>query len=421
MIAPPSEAGRDHEDLAALARSAGIALAGVADTSDYNPDHTALALRRAWLAKAHGPGDESLKSPPEGEVSRMPDGQSIHFGYERELDASLLENRSPLCYPVPPGWQSRRILYRSGQAALSALLHHIAHQASSRPLTIHHAGRYFETSALLGLWPRQAFAPTDASPAQVDVLLGEPVYCDGKFGLSDPSHLPRAREALLLDTTMVGLQVDLAPWLERTDGSFAAVFRSGLKLDQAGLELANVGIVQLFVREGSDNDAVSRGASLERIRALTGGGLTLDELAALSAPWFLDRAYFERYASGLFANNAALAHAIGNGSPLFADRCHPSLISSEAVAPFCAIRLRTGDTGAHRRLLERVEGEIARRGLMLAKGGSFGFRGDRYELIEPEPEAGQPFLRLAMGYRGGTNRDRIIELFGELATLRALS
>ena len=53
---------------------------------------------------------------------------------------------------------------------------------------------------------------------------------------------------------MVGLQVDLAPWLERTDGSFAAVFRSGLKLDQAGLELANVGIVQLFVREGSDNE-----------------------------------------------------------------------------------------------------------------------------------------------------------------------
>ena len=156
-----------------------------------DPDDAALALRRAWLAKAHGPADKSMKSPCEGEVSRLPDGQSVHFGYERELDASLLENRAPLCYPVPPGWQSRRILYRSGQAALSCLLHHIAHQAASRPLTIHHAGRYFETSALLGLWPRQVFAPTDASPAQVDVLLGEPVHCDGQFGLSDPSHLPR--------------------------------------------------------------------------------------------------------------------------------------------------------------------------------------------------------------------------------------
>lgn len=351
----------------------------------------------------------------------MPDGRRIHFGYERALDAGLLEGRQPLCYPAPAGWQSLRILCRSGQAALSALLHLIAHRASSQPLTIHHAGRYFETEALFGLWPPQVFAPTDARASQVDVLLGEPVHCDGQFGLSDPSRLPRIRQALLLDTTMVGLRVDLAPWLERLDGAFAAVFRSGLKLDQAGLELANVGIVQLFVRDGSDSDAASMGAELARIRALTGGGLTLDELAALSAPWFLDRAYLEHYTGRLFANNAALAQAIGVGSPLFDDRCHPSLLASEAVAPFCAIRLRDGDAAAHRSLFQRVETEIARRGLALAKGGSFGFRGDRYELIEPEPDAGQPFLRVAMGYRGGENRDRIIDLFRELSAIPALT
>lgn len=411
---------QDREDLAALAGRAGIALRDMPSLAAGSLDGAALDLRRAWLARAHRPADTTLKSPCEGEASRLPNGQSIRFGYERELSARLLEGRAPLCYPVPRGWQSVRILCRSGQAALSCLLHHVAHAEAAQSLTLHHAGRYFETEALLDLWPRQVFTPSDANSPHVDVLVGEPVHCDGRFGLSLPARLPRARRALLLDTTMVGLRADIAPWFERFEGSFAAVFRSGLKLDQAGLELANVGIVQLFVRDGASMDLSTTGAALERIRGLTGGGLTLDELAALSAPWFLDRAYLERYTGQVFANNAALARAIGTDSNLFGDRCHPSLLSPEAVAPFCALRLREGDAAAHRRLLHHVEAEIGRRGLALAKGGSFGFRGNRYELIEPEPGAGQPFLRVAMGYRGGSDQDRIVDLFRELAALPAL-
>ncbi len=418
MLYPSSN--DDREDLAALADRARIAPSDVLGLAASSPDGAALELRRAWLARAHHPADSTLKSPCEGDVSRMPDGQGVHFGYERDLSADLLESRTPLCYPVPPGWQSLRVLCRSGQAALSCLLHLVAHDAPTLPLTVHHAGRYFETATLLDLWPRQVFTPSTGSPTHVDVLIGEPVHCDGRFGLSVPARLTRARRALLLDTTMVGLQVDIAPWLDTLDGPFAAVFRSGLKLDQAGLELANVGIVQLFVRDGAKMELSAMGAALERIRALTGGGLTLDELAALSAPWFLDRPYLERYAGRVFANNASLAQAIGTGSKLFDDRCHPSLLSPEAVAPFCAIRLRDGDAPAQRRLLHRVESEIARRGLALANGGSFGFRGNRYELIEPEPQAGQPFLRVAMGYRGGSDRDRIVDLFRELAALPAL-
>ena len=425
MPCPPSETLRDRDDLKTLARRAD--LASCADRIEYGDlDAALLQLRREWLAKAHRPGDTTLKSPCEGDVPHMPDGAGVPFGYERELGADMLEDRMPLCYPVPAGWQSVRILCRSGQAALSSLLHLIVHKAScaaggaSHPLKIHHAGRYFETASLLGLWPRQMFEPVPSTEEQVDVLIGEPVHCDGQFGVSDPASLPRARLALLLDTTLTSLELDLPAWLARVEGSFAAVLRSGLKLDQAGLELANVGIIQLFVREGADCDAASMGEELKHIRALTGSGLTLDEMAALSAPWFLDRSYLAQYTARVFANNAALAQAIGSTSSLFDGRCHPSLISAGAVAPFCAIRLRTGPPSDHVRLLHRVEDEIVRRKLKLDKGGSFGFRGDRYELIEPDPQAGQPFLRVAMGYRGGANRDAIIDLFHELAALSEL-
>jgi hypothetical protein len=245
---------------------------------------------------------------------------------------------------------------------------------------------------------------------QADEESGQHPGNDRGGGFGDPRALPRARRALLLDTTLVGAAVDLAPWFERFDGPLVAVFRSGLKLDQAGLELANVGITQLFVREGT---GIAAADNLRRIRGLTGSGLTLDELAALSAPW---PSYLHDYTAAIFAHSAALCRAIGAESAVFEERSHPCLVSAGAEAPYCAVRLRDGDGPAHRRLLEIVEAEIGRRGLHATHGGSFGFRGHRYELIEPQHEDGVPFLRVALGFREGRALEGLITLFGELAS-----
>jgi hypothetical protein len=159
---------------------------------------------------------------------------------------------------------------------------------------------------------------------------------------------------------------------------------------------------------------------LRRIRSLTGSGLTLDELAVLSAPWFLDRTYMQDYTAAIFAHNAALGSAIGRESAVFEERSHPSLVSPGAEAPFCAVRLRGGDGAAHRRLLGIVDAEVGRRGLYATQGGSFGFRGHRYEMIEPDHEDGVPFLRVALGFRGGRTLEGLTALFRELASRRRL-
>ena len=75
-----------------------------------------------------------------------------------------------------------------------------------------------------------------------------------------------------------------------------------------------------------------------------------------------------------------------------------------------------GDGAAHRRLLGIVDAEVRHRGLRATKGGSFGFRGHRYELIEPDHEDGVPFLRVALGFRGGRTLDELIALVRELAS-----
>ena len=82
----------------------------------------ALELRRRWLAIAHRPADMTLKSPRAGEVAHVPCGEGVRFGYERELDASLLEDRGERYLQTPAGWTADLVVFRSGQAALACLL-----------------------------------------------------------------------------------------------------------------------------------------------------------------------------------------------------------------------------------------------------------------------------------------------------------
>lgn len=400
--------GALHRDLAALG-------------NDYlaqerHLDTAALTLRQAWLSAAHRPADATLKSPENGEITRVPCGDSLHFGYERDLDVSILEDRGAAYACPPAGWTSDMVIFRSGQAALASILQFVAATwGDRRTLSVAHAGAYFETRALLASWPRRSFRPTPASVVSADVVIGEPVWCNGCFGVTE--HLPRARHVMLLDTTMVGPAYDLGPCLAATgdDCDLAIAISSGLKLDQAGLELANVGIVRLLVRDRARPRTAEIAGRLRQLRGLMATGLTLDELSALSAPWFLDRAYVDTYVAAIFANNRALAGSIGRDSPVFTPRCHPALSASAADAPFCAIQLREPAPARYRRLVEIVEQQSDRRALLLTKGGSFGFRGHRFELIEPAPGQGAPFLRIALGWRDGHSCRGLGELLGELA------
>jgi hypothetical protein len=413
-----AETGQDpwdgalHRDLAALG-------------NDYlaqerHLEAAALTLRQAWLSAAHRPADASLKSPEDGEIARVPCGDSLHFGYERDLDVSILEDRGTTYARPPAGWTSDMVIFRSGQAALASILQFVATTwGDKRTLSVAHAGAYFETRALLDAWPRRSFRPTPASVVSADMVIGEPVWCDGCFGVTE--HLPRARHVLLLDTTMVGPAYDLAPCLAAAgdECDVAIAFSSGLKLDQAGLELANVGIARLLVRDRTPRRTAEIAGRLRQLRGLMATGLTLDELSALSAPWFLDRTYADTYVAAIFANNRALAQSIGRDSPVFAPHCHPALSTSTADAPFCAIQLREPSPARYRRLVAIVEQQSDRRGVLLTKGGSFGFRGHRFELIEPAPRQGDPFLRIAMGWRDGHSCRGLGELLGELALHRS--
>ena len=402
-------------------------------------DRLALALRRICLGLAHAASDRALRSPRDQDLTLAPDGTAIDFGYERTIEPQTLEERCELYAPAPKGWRADHFLFSSGQAAMNTLLLALSPRGATptNPPRIRHLGGYFETEELVAMLASHGMARelpklgTDAA----DVLIMEPVYFDraAQAHVVDiqaalRSHCASAEgcpSLLVVDTTLSGPCFDLDRILPKEMGCLEpppliARLSSGLKLDQAGLELANVGIVSLYRHESQRFD-IDPAEKLKKARVLTGAGLGFDAIGTLEAPWFLDRGFARSYAEAVFENNAFLAARLAEIDGLFSQISHPSLGVQDTQAPFVLLQLHE-DSPEHYRRLEAIIARRAKaRQIRFDKGGSFGFRGHRYEAILPEAGEIMPFLRVALGARKGWSRDGAVALLEEIGRAKSMA
>lgn len=397
--------------LAQLRSEFDIASANAApDEAERAAETFARSIRAAWLdAVAHEAGSV-YRSPTAGEarrIARHHDG----FGYERDLQPETLEQRCADFFPPPPkGWRQHHILFSSGQSAMTAtLLTLTCHLlANAAPLRLHHRGSYFETRQLLAELPLLH----DAKFAQTaDIVIDEPVACDGQFHRFDTSKLVSASpRAIIFDTTLLGRDDGIDDYLaERPIGDGQIVLRvaSCLKLLQGGFELANAGIVSIYTSH--DNHFADH---VRRMRTLTGGGIHLVDALALEAPWVFSSDDVDAYVHAVCDHNARLAKAVDEANRRFQPVTHPSFAGSKA--PYCSFVLKDASEDAYAVLEAEIESEARRRKLNLVKGGSFGFRAHRFEVVKPETDD-PPFLRVAMGRRNGWSCDGVIAMMAEIA------
>lgn len=370
------------------------------------------SLRSLWLDAAGREASTVLRSPTASETQRIGRRHDA-FGYERDLQPESLERRCEAFFPVPPpGWKQEHILFSSGQAAMTtALLVLGGHIVSDKPaLRLAHRGVYFETKALVRTLPfvnEATFAQT------ADVIINEPVCCDGQFHQLDTAKLLSASpSAVIFDTTLMGRMDGVDDYLAGLQpGGKQIVMRvaSALKLLQGGLELANCGVLSVYTSHASLSGV---GDKLRTMRTLTGSGLHHVDALALEAPWVFDADHTDSYTSAIFEHNARLAQAVEPVNRRFEPVTHPSF--GGANAPFCAFRLKGASPAAYDALDQEIAAEAQRRKLNLARGGSFGFRGHRYEIVKPETGE-PPFLRMALGRRGGWSCEGIIAMMTRLA------
>jgi len=186
------------------------------------------------------------------------------------------------------------------------------------------------------------------------------------------------------------------------------------------MELSSVGVLTAFTPEDATTPARKLGDTVRKIRTLLGLGLTFADVAILEAPWFLDREYTETYQHGIFDNNARLASAVEADNCIFRGTFHPSIIPDcppPRTAPYCVFRLQNDNCEGLVRLEKLLQRETRNRGILLDSGGSFGFRGHRFEIVRPE-DGSEPFLRVALGRRPGWSCDQITLLMSEVGSGR---
>jgi len=392
-------------------------------------DDLATRLRKICLRVANLHSISVYRSPPDHEVPRTSEEHPLDFGYERDIRPIELERRAAACAISPPGWSNRHLLFSSGQSALQAIL--LAARRLMPPrksCSLTHLGSYFETgelvtllagTGLFNLGPRQR-SEKDA-PQAADIVIYEPVQCtpEGQAKAADQHRYLAAAcaaqvpKVLICDSTLCRQHFDyprlLADVLRLDPVPLVIIFRSGLKLDQAGLELANVGIVTILSASALKKDAAGIFATeLRRIRTLTGSGPSFEDINALSVPWFLGP-QSDRYADRIFANNARVAGRFRANKELTLS--HPARSEPNLVAPFSLLQLSAQDGATYRQFENAIDIEAHRRGILLQRGGSFGFRGHRFQAIVPT--RGTPFIRLAIGSRADASHDKIIEMLGD--------
>lgn len=372
-------------------------------------ERAARRLRSGWLEAVAAETAGVWRSPTEHEIRRLARSPHDAYGYERDFQPESHEARCVAFFgAAPSGWAAAHVMFSSGQAALATVLLHLAGDGPGK-LRVAHVGSYFETSELV----KQACAAADHM-TDVDCIIVEPLACDGRFTTHDPASLARnltRAQTLVVDETLSAPRAHLPAILGEARDPAVVRLVSGLKLLQQGLELANVGIVSVFAENAERTASLADG--LKRCRTLTGAGLRFVDALALEAPFFLDRGATQAYAERVFAHKASLARAVAAQNRIFKPLNETGF--ADAPAPYCAFELAAGNSiDALQALADHVDCEARARDLLIERGGSFGFRGHRYEVISAETGE-PPFLRVALGARDDHSCRGIIEFMAELA------
>ena len=142
-------------------------------------------LRQAWLTRAAEATSQNFRSPTGMQTPLTQTGSAHHFGYERDLRPDELEQKCHDFFAPPPaGWCVEHLMFSSGQAAMTATLILLDCEPglvpSLRPMRVAHLGTYFETNALLRLFPT-AIELAEGASQGFDAAIVEPVWCDGSF------------------------------------------------------------------------------------------------------------------------------------------------------------------------------------------------------------------------------------------------
>lgn len=425
-------------------RSLGV-LANGTLKGDLQTDHclqeSILRLRAAYLAGMGERLSRDWRTPATNQRFIYPGSeQTYRYCYDRQHAPDVLEERAGRGQMA----QRRRkdvLLCANGMAAINVLLQSLAYLLEDRAARLIASASYFETHSLIrmsGFATRWTRVQSDeallelASSSQCAVLLVEPVQYNWDLAISPWGELLEiwrcqgAAPIIIVDTTLSG-ETAAMDWLMTqllsSPSPLVVRLRSGLKLDQEGLELANLGVLEWWAHPDVDLSLSKLRSVADAYRTVAGAGLGRDATWALSPQFVFEPSHFRAYSEGIFSNNRALFEAIELKGDLFEGKVYPP---EPWDAPFLLMKLKEKGAEPYARLAALIDAEARRRGLRWTMSGSFGFRTERFETILPmeqirTQEMPQGVLKIAAGRYQGARFEEVVELVNDLARFDTLN
>lgn len=324
------------------------------------------------------------------------------YDYERSFAPYNLENRVNKF----DNKNTKTVVFRSGMSAIDVILKSLVRHFDLSRMQMIDCSFYFETKELLyNIYDRYFNINRITSYEELyqtlevttyNIIFLESVDINRPNERIDLNLLikkisnSRSPLILIIDTTADIFNFNLAEFVSKINRDILVFeIKSGIKLGQLGLELANVGFVNLSTNS-KYIDLKSIYQTLVAFRSITGCSILPYEEKLLSNEIFFSEIKHD-YILRMSTICTEFYNAIASNQSF-------EILGGE-LSVFLIIKIKSTEKDIYKKFLEDLDKSLKRKKLTIIHGTSFGFRHPRIEIIQKD--FGDNCLRLSLGcYRG---------------------
>lgn len=372
-----------------------------------------------------------LKSPHLDNESSFNSNKNTYFEYERGLPLDKIEKNWQ--YDIK-GIANKTVLFSNGMSAIDSVLRTLINTKKKEKVRIVCFCAYFETISLLKLYDHAhleiIFAETEntlikfLNNDEVDILFVEPTKYNWSLDKINMPNLLRILKKykrnkmvyIVTDTTLHGensiIEECVRSSLVDNRNLLFLDIKSGLKLNQLGLELSNLGIVNIYSNSARYNMLLNLADSLKSVRVITGANLSFYELCLLDSKFLGNSQDIKNYQEKIFDNNSFFDNNLKQGGCI-KKIVFPRGSNNKLPTPFLFIHLYNNDD--YEKVMDYIKDSFEKKNIEPPVGNSFGFRETRLELIKTKDEVPTKVIKIACGTYKGASFLLLLNLFNQLS------
>lgn len=349
-------------------------------------------IREKWKKKVCLYTLEYYKSPEYNQNIKTLNKTPMNFAYERSLKPESLEKDF---YINKENYIGFSILFNSGMSALMSIYSMTSKLLSPQNKVIKGLTMigYFESIALLAEYRKTIdldYLLNDNSIPkysldEYDFYIIEPTRTNLSLDKNNIENFVEeiakqnnsALKIIVFDTSLLGTSFDISEILNKLKHKKNLIIvnlRSGLKLDQQGLEFSNCGLIDIYLSDSLQKLQEYIYSYLVNYRRLSGTGLTFEQVCLLdNSLSFKENEYSEK----ILINNYQFFEKLNAPSGEIIEKIiYPfnKKIHSMYRTPYLYLKLSNSTEEENQKLLMILKMSLEHFNLHLPERNSFGFR-----------------------------------------------